>query len=129
MEAVMASELAQLESRTASAPQQETGPEKEDVDFEFNGEAHLAQCHSIVILISIPPVDEKDVFESDFESTDEEVEAGADEEQDSIAERYIQEEERRTSRVCTSKHDYTRDPTPLMTTHRKRKHNWSELRR
>ena len=125
----MASELAQLESRTTNAPQQETQPEKEDVDFEFNGEAHLAQCRSIPILIFTLSADEKDVFESDFESTDEEVEAGADEEQDSIAERYIQEEERRTSRVCTSKHDYTRDPTPLTTTLRKRKHNWSELRR
>ena len=37
MEAVMASELAQLESRTADAPQPETEPEKEDADFEFNG--------------------------------------------------------------------------------------------
>ena len=63
MEAVMASELAQLESRTASAPQQETGPEKEDVDFEFNGEARLAQCRSIPILIFTPSADEKDVFE------------------------------------------------------------------
>jgi hypothetical protein len=40
MEAVMASELAQLESRTTDVPRPETEPEKEDVDFEFNGNAH-----------------------------------------------------------------------------------------
>ena len=43
MEAVMASELAQLESRTTDAPQPETEPEKEDVDFEFNGINQPAQ--------------------------------------------------------------------------------------
>jgi len=43
MEAVMASELAQLESRTTDAPQPETEPEKEDVDFEFNGNNHPAR--------------------------------------------------------------------------------------
>jgi len=47
------------------------------------------------------------VFESDFESTDEEEEAGGDEGQDSIAERYIQEEERNMRRVCIS----TRKPS------------------
>ena len=40
MEAVMASELAQLESRAADTPQVEDEPEKEDVDFEFNGNTH-----------------------------------------------------------------------------------------
>jgi hypothetical protein len=43
------------------------------------------------------------VFESDFESTDEEEEAGGDEGQDSIAERYIQEEAREVRKVCISK--------------------------
>ena len=38
MEAVMASELAQLESRTTDTL--ETEPEKEDVDFQFNGNVH-----------------------------------------------------------------------------------------
>ena len=42
MEAVMASELAQLESRTADTPDQETEPAK-DVDFEFNGNVLLSQ--------------------------------------------------------------------------------------
>ena len=40
MEAVMASELAQLESRTTDTLQPETEPEKEDVDFQFNGNVH-----------------------------------------------------------------------------------------
>ena len=40
MEAVMASELAQLEPRTTDATLPETGPEQEDVDFEFNGNGH-----------------------------------------------------------------------------------------
>jgi len=43
MEAVMASELAQLESRTTDIPQPEAEPEKEDVDFEFNGNTHHTQ--------------------------------------------------------------------------------------
>jgi hypothetical protein len=43
MEAVMASELAQLESRTIDVPLEEAEPEKEDIDFEFNGNALLAQ--------------------------------------------------------------------------------------
>ena len=42
------------------------------------------------------------MFESDFEGTDEEEEVGGDEERDSIAERYIQEEERKM-RVRISK--------------------------
>jgi hypothetical protein len=50
-----------------------------------------------IFLRSAP--DENDVFESDFESTDEEGQAGGDEEQESIAERYIQEEERKIRRV------------------------------
>jgi len=37
MEAVMASELAQLESRTTDTPQVDAEPGNEDVDFEFNG--------------------------------------------------------------------------------------------
>ena len=40
MEAVMTSELAQLESRTTDTLQPETEPEKEDVDFQFNGNVH-----------------------------------------------------------------------------------------
>jgi len=43
------------------------------------------------------------MFESDFESTDEEEEAGGGEERDSIAERYIQEEERKMRKVRISK--------------------------
>jgi len=43
MEAVMASELAQLESRTTDTPQPEAEPEKEDADFEFNGNNHPVQ--------------------------------------------------------------------------------------
>lgn len=39
----MASELAQLESRTTDTPQAEAEPEREDVDFEFNGSVHPAQ--------------------------------------------------------------------------------------
>ena len=72
--------------------------------------------------------DEKDAFESDFESTDEEEEAGGDGERDSIAERYIQEEERRMRRVRTSKHYPTPDLITGMSTLRKRKQNWSERR-
>lgn len=46
MEAVMASELAQLESRTTEPPPQEaTGAEKEDIDFQFNGSVHLVQLY------------------------------------------------------------------------------------
>ena len=55
--------------------------------------------------------DEKDLFKSSFKSTDEEEEAGGDEERDSIAERYIQEEERRIRRVCTS---YTSKYRPVV---------------
>jgi len=36
----MASELAQLESRTTDTPQVDAEPENEDVDFEFNGNVH-----------------------------------------------------------------------------------------
>lgn len=61
------------------------------------------------ILRSVP--DEKDIFESDFESTDEEEEAGGEEERDSIAERYIQEEERKMRRVRVFKHYPTVDLT------------------
>jgi hypothetical protein len=43
MEAVMASELAQLESRTISTSQVEAKQENEDVDFEFNGNSHHIQ--------------------------------------------------------------------------------------
>jgi len=43
MEAVMASEMAQLESRTIDTPQAEVEPEKEDVDFKFNGNVHQIQ--------------------------------------------------------------------------------------
>lgn len=43
MEAVMASELAQLESRIIDIPQPEVEPEKEDVDFQFNGNVHQVQ--------------------------------------------------------------------------------------
>ena len=42
----MASELAQLESRAADVPQPETGPEKEDVDFEFNGKTIRPRANS-----------------------------------------------------------------------------------
>ena len=55
--------------------------------------------------VAIPEIyltDEKNLFECDFKSTNEAEEAGGDEEPDSIAERYIQEEERRIRRVCTS---------------------------
>ena len=41
MEAVMALELAQLESRIPEPSQQEAEPEREDIDFEFNGNPHL----------------------------------------------------------------------------------------
>ena len=44
MEAVMASELAQLESRTTGTPHAEVEPERADVDFEFNGSVHQIQC-------------------------------------------------------------------------------------
>ena len=37
MHVAMAPELAQLGSRTADTPQPETEPEKEDMDFKFNG--------------------------------------------------------------------------------------------
>ena len=50
------------------------------------------------------------MFESDFESTDEEEEAGGDEERDSIAERYIQEEERKMRRVRVSKKPSAPEP-------------------
>ena len=43
MEAVMALELAQLESRITSTPQAEAEPENGDVDFEFNGNSHHVQ--------------------------------------------------------------------------------------
>jgi hypothetical protein len=43
MEAVMASELAQLESRPTHAPPQEAEPERGDVDFEFNGNTSSTQ--------------------------------------------------------------------------------------
>ena len=39
----MASELAQLESRVPDIPVQTKEPEKEDVDFQFNGNPHLLQ--------------------------------------------------------------------------------------
>lgn len=45
MEVVMASELAQLGSQTADTPQPETEPEKEDVDFKFNGSIRQNQCY------------------------------------------------------------------------------------
>lgn len=41
MEAVMASELAQLESQVTDTPQLETEPEKADVDFQFNGNTQV----------------------------------------------------------------------------------------
>ena len=43
MEAVMASELTQLGSRTASVLQAEAEPENEDIDFEFNSNSHRTQ--------------------------------------------------------------------------------------
>ena len=43
MEAVMASELAQLESRTTDTPRPEAEPEKENVGFELNGNVHQVQ--------------------------------------------------------------------------------------
>jgi len=76
-----------------------------------------------------PPPDEKGVFESDFEGTDEEEEAGGDEERDSIAERYIQEEERKM-RVRISKKNYSlRNLTMITTVLRKRKRSWSVRQR
>ena len=72
----------------------------------------------------IYPSDENDVFGSDFESTDEDEEAGGDEERDSIAERYIQEEERKIRRVCTTRNHPIVDLTAG--TVRKRKQSWSE---
>jgi len=120
----MASELAQLESRTTDIPQAEAEPEKEDVDFEFNGNVCRAKVNFIAVLRSLP-TDEKDVFGSDFESTEDEEEAGGDEERDSIAERYIQEEERRMRRVRISKHWPIIDLTVATTTLRKRKRSWS----
>lgn len=52
------------------------------------------------------------MFGSDFESTDEEEEAG-DEERDLIAERYIQEEERKMRRVLNLGTSSNRSPYPL----------------
>jgi len=68
------------------------------------------------------------VFESDFENTDEGEEAGGDEERDSIAERYIQEEERKIKRVRISKNHPPRDLTMVTTMLRKRKRSWSRQR-
>ena len=69
------------------------------------------------------------MFESDFESTDEEEEAGGDEERDSIAERYIQEEERKMRRVRISKKNHAlRDLTMINTVLRKRKRSRSGRR-
>ena len=65
------------------------------------------------------------MFESDFESTDEEEEAGGDEERDSIAEKYIQEEERKMRRVRVSKGTSLRNLTMITTVLRKRKRSWS----
>jgi hypothetical protein len=79
------------------------------------------------ILRSHPP-DEKDVFESDFESTDEEGEAGGDEERDSVAERYIQEEERKMKRVCLPKHHLSVDLTMVTIMLRKQRRSLSERR-
>ena len=40
----MASELAQLESRTIDTPQVDAEPEKGDVDFEFSCNTHQVLC-------------------------------------------------------------------------------------
>ena len=119
MEAVMALELAQLESQTTSTPQAEAEPGNEDVDFEPNGTVILSTTDNVLLR---PRADEKDVFESDFETTDEEE---GDEEHDSIAERYVQEEERRIMRVCISKYRPPRHLTMITTVLRDRKRSWS----
>ena len=49
----MASELAQLESRTTDAPDQETEPAKEDVDFQFNGNSHLIRGPPLVTILRL----------------------------------------------------------------------------
>jgi hypothetical protein len=76
---------------------------------------------ALVAILRSHPLDEKDVFESDFESTDEEGEAGGDEERDSVAERYIQEEERKMKRVRIPKHRPSIDLTTVTTILRMRK--------
>lgn len=50
MEAVMASELAQLESQPTpvDAPVQGTQPEKEDVDFQFDGKTHAVHGPALI---------------------------------------------------------------------------------
>lgn len=47
--------------------------------------------------ISLTRIDEEDAFESDFESTDEEV---AQEDVDATAEKLVREEERATHKAC-----------------------------
>jgi len=68
------------------------------------------------------------VFESDFESTDEEEAAGGDEERDSVAERYIQEEEQKMRMVRVSKYHPNVGLTMVTVMLRKLKRSWSVRR-
>jgi len=73
------------------------------------------------------PIDKKDAFESDFESAGEEVEGGGDGERDSVAERFIQEEERKVRRE-SPKTLHTPDSNHRNRT-RKAIRNWGGRRR